>query len=327
MPSLTKEEIEKLEITNFIFHVVHHGAAEPILLKQVPIGEFERFFLDRISDTLAGNRYVFLPDSVTRANLAAVAGPPDQFVDVSQLLAKRLHSEDDRIKRGVFIMIALRTGNRQLYSLIKYDHEKVVAFDLGDAVATLRDVVNSFTESPKALQKSALIELTKDGGELAIIDRNSRVGISDFFEKFLGVKRRHTETEITSEILDSTLKTVQQHQLELPPEITSRVKPRLLEIAEKRGSFEAEEFLSDFFGAHGSVEVKATFYKELERREIAGEAFNYDLDALPAGGPRKYVTNEGIRLVIPQSALSTFSQTSKDGWTTIIIRTRRVTEQ
>ncbi|MBB3396119.1 nucleoid-associated protein [Rhizobium sp. BK060] len=336
MPSLTADEIEQLRITHFIFHVVHHGQPEPILLDavpiglgSVPIGDFERFFLGRVSDTLKGNRFDFTAGSLTRDNLAAIASAPGRFVDVSQTLARQFHSHDDlRIKRGVLIVMVLRTGTRRLYSLIKYDHEKVVAFDVQDTTAILTDVVNSFTESPAALQKSALIELMQQGGELAIIDRNTRTGISGFFERFLGVTRRHSETEMTKGIVDATLKTVQRHRLELPSDITTRVKPKILEITQNRTSFDAEQFVGDFFGAHGSDAIRATFQGELERRNLAGEAFTYDRSAVPAAGPRKYVTNEGIRLVVPESALGTFSQTTdSDGWTTVTIRTRQVTEQ
>ena len=191
MPMLTEAEIERLRITNFIFHVVHHGRADPILLDAAPLGPFEDFFLARISETLEGNRFVFEDGSATRVSLARAAGDPGSFVHVSQELALRLHTSDDRIKRGVLIVMMLSSGNRRFFSLIKYDHEKVIAFDVQDATAVLHDVVNSFTESPNALQKSALIELTDGGGDLAIIDRNRRIGISAFFERFLEVRPAH----------------------------------------------------------------------------------------------------------------------------------------
>lgn len=328
MPMLTEAEIEALRITDFIFHVVHHGRPDPILLEAVPLGPFEAFFLARISETLKGNRYAFEDGSATRGSLALVAEDPGRFVAVSQDLARRLHTEDDRIKRGVLIVMTLSAGERQFHSLIKYDHEKVVAFDVQNATAVLHDVVNSFTESPNALQKSALIELTAGGGDLAIIDRNRRVGISAFFERFLGVRRQHTEAELTKGVLDATLKTVQQHQLELPPEITSRVKPKLAEIAERRGAFDADRFFGDFFGAHGTPEIRKSFDGELQRRNVVGEAFEYDRASLPTGGPKRFVTNEGIRLVVPEAAAATIRQdTGADGWTTVTIRTRRVTEQ
>ena len=36
--------IEEIEITHFIFHVVHHGEDDPILLNNTPIGRFAFFF-------------------------------------------------------------------------------------------------------------------------------------------------------------------------------------------------------------------------------------------------------------------------------------------
>lgn len=328
MPSLTEAEIAKLRIDKFIFHVVHHGAVDPILLDQVPIGAFEQFFLDRVIETLRGNRFVFSRGSLTRESLAAVRTSPRRFVEESKRLARAFHSGDQRIKRGVLIVIALSAGSRPLYSLIKYDHERVLSYDLQETKAILRAVVNNFTESKDALQKSALIELKGHGGDLVVIDRTKRTGITTFFQDFLGVERQHTEADMTTELTKALVTTVKKHVNDLPLAITSRVKPRLVEIATRRGAFEADQFFGDFFGADGTDAIKATFESELASRAISGESFDYDKLSLPVAGPTTFVTSEGVRLVIPERAQSTVRvEPTADGAAVITIRTQKLLEQ
>lgn len=328
MPSLTEAEIAKLRIDKFIFHVVHHGAVDPILLDQVPIGAFEAFFRDRVVETLRGNRFVFSAGSLTRESLALVKASPRKFVEESKRLARTFHSGDQRIKRGVLIVIALSAGTRSLYSLIKYDHERVLSYDLQETKAILRAVVNNFTESKDALQKSALIELKGHGGELVVIDRTKRTGITTFFQDFLGVERQYTEADMTTELTKALVTTVKKHVNDLPLAITSRVRPRLIEIATRRGAFEVDQFFGDFFGADGTETIKATFESELASRAISGESFDYDKPSLPATGPKTFVTSEGVRLVIPERAQSTVKvDPTPDGAAVITIRTQRLVEQ
>lgn len=328
MPYLSKDEILDLRITSFIFHVVHHGEPAPILLDQVPIGQFQDFFVARVVDTLKGNRFSFMAESLTLKALSEVDASPKKFVKASKTLALQIHSRDQRVKRGVLIVMMLTSGTRKFFSLIKYDHEKVVAFTVNHTQAILQDVVNSFTESPKSLQKSALIELDGDTGELAVIDRNVRSGISTLFEDFLGVQRSRLESDLTADVVKAVLKTVQKHQAELPYEITGRVSPLVRKIATKRKVFDADEFFADFFGAEGSEDIRATFDHELEKRQLSGEAFHYDKSSLPEDAPRKFKTAEGITLVIPDLAKGTIKfEETKDGFQTITIKTPRIIEQ
>jgi hypothetical protein len=70
------------------------------------------------------------------------------------------------------MLIKLSALNKELFSLIKYDSEEVISYNLikNDTRAVLQEITNSFTKSKNALQKSALIELTKQGGNLVVID-------------------------------------------------------------------------------------------------------------------------------------------------------------
>ena len=328
MPVLSQEERNALTVEHFIFHVVHHGGDEPLLFESTPIGDFERFFVGRIVDTLAGNRFVFSEGSETHGALRTAEGDPTQFVEVSKSLARRFHRNDGRFQRGILIVTALRAGERRFHSLIKYDHERMVAFDVIDAGAALRDVVNGLTESRKAMQKSALIELGDDGGDLVVVDRSKPTGITDFFRDFLQAERLHGEGEMTTTLAKALVRTVREHADALPVAITAHVRPRLVEIARQRPDFEPDVFFTDFFGAHGSEAVRSGFDANLARLGLDGESFTFDPAALPAVGQRRFRTREGVSIVVPEQASDTVAfEPQEDGSTVVRIRTGHVTER
>ena len=61
--------------------------------------------------------------------------------------------------------MTLVTGQRKMLTVLKYDHEEAVTYDItDDAKAVLKAIANSFTKSADALQKSALIEIVDGGG-------------------------------------------------------------------------------------------------------------------------------------------------------------------
>lgn len=328
MPLLTEDEKAALRVESFIFHVVHHGEAEPVLFDRTPIGEFEPFFVGRVVETLRGNRFVFEPGSTTLQELRAAEAGPEAFIEASKQLARQFHKDDGRFRRGILMVTTLVTGPRKLFSLIKYDHERVIAFDHVNTGAALRAVVTGLTESTKALQKSALVELDADGGRLVVVDRSKRTGITDFFRDFLDVRRLHSEAELTSAVVRTLVKTVQEHADELPTEITSQAKQRLVRIAEGRQDFDAEQFFGDYFGVHGTEAVRSTFDRTLDRQGFDGEGFTFDQAALPTTGPRRYRTREGVNIVVPEGAQDTVSiDPQPDGSTLVSIRTGHVTER
>jgi hypothetical protein len=67
---------------------------------------------------------------------------------VQERPARPVQGQDKRIKPGVLIVMALIAGTRKFFSLIKYDHEQVLAYDVADTRAILREIANSFTNAP-----------------------------------------------------------------------------------------------------------------------------------------------------------------------------------
>tara|TARA_R110000824_G_scaffold276247_3_gene464781 strand:- start:90 stop:1076 length:987 start_codon:yes stop_codon:yes gene_type:complete len=320
------KEIGNLSIDKFIFHVVHHRTDEPILLDETPIGDFEDFFLARAMETLKGNRFLFADGSITRTLLKQVLDDEEAFVPASKTLAQAFHAgRDKRIKPGVMILMQITTGKRKLLSLLKYDHEEAVTYEItDDAKAILKSIANSFTKSPEALQKSALIEIFGDTENIVVIDKTVRHEITDFFRGFLACKRSYTDEQMTKVVEDVVVEIAKRHQDELPKEITQNVRDRYYEAVQNREKFDANDFFAEFFGSHGSADVRASFDKILVKKGMQGEVFKFDKGAVKERRPKKYRTAEGVKIEIPEQASDTFKTESTDAVTVVTITTRRL---
>lgn len=331
MSIISDEQTEVLRINRFIFHVVQHGKNEPILLDETPLGEFESFFLERVKDTLKGNKFEFNPGSATYKLLNEIAENSDNFIPNSKQLAINFHSsQDKRIKPGVLIIMQLITGSREYYSLIKYEHEQVLTYNLeGNTRAILEEIANSFTKSKNALHKSALISLNNEGGELIVIDKTVQYDITDFFRGFLNVRRKYNEKEMTEIVQDAIIKTVQQHRDDLPREITSKIRTISYQAIQILDVFDSEQFFNKVFGIHGSEDIRNTFYTYLKKKDIEGESFRFDKNAVDFPKEKKYRTHEGVRLRYGVEAEHTVDINYGTGEkpTIITIKTSKLTEE
>lgn len=334
MAILTHAQASSLKIDAFIFHVVHHGQDEPILLEETPIGTFDDFFLERVKDTLKGNRFSFVSESATRQILQEVDDHPNRFVDCSKRLARDFHSRrDKRIKPGVLILMRLSAQSAKFHSLIKYDHEQVLTYTLQNSAAgqkaILQQIANSFTKSPDSLHKSALVKLTKSGGDLVVVDRTVRADITEFFRGFLDVKRTYDAQQLTEQVVELAISAIKAHKNVLPPAITMRGRQLAYDAIQSRENFSEDQFFSDIFGTHGSDAIRETFDALLEKHDIAGESFKFKKDAVAAPRPRKFETEEGVSITVRESALDTYEikpPKSDEMRTTIIIKTKRLTQ-
>lgn len=323
---LSEDEISNLAIDKFIFHVVHHREDEPILLDETPIGDFEEFFLERVRETLQGNRFIFADGSVTKTLLKTVLADENNFVHVSKTLAQSFHAgRDKRIKPGVMIFMTLITGQRKLLSVLKYDHEEAVTYDITDAKAILKAVANSFTKSADALQKSALIEIFDEEDNIVVIDKTVRHEITDFFRGFLACKRLYDEKQMTQVVEAVVVEVVKKHQNDLPNDIIQNVRDRYYSAVQKCDNFDAKKFFSEFFGVHGNASVRTSFVKALAIKGIEGEVFTFDKEAVNRQQPRKYKTAEGVKINVPEQASDTVKTTTTAEGTVITITTSRLT--
>jgi hypothetical protein len=316
-----------IEILDFIFHVVHHGEDNPILMEETPITGFEYFFKERIKEVLNGNKFFFNPESSFLNKVKHIDGNQATFLEVSKQLAKDFHAiQDDRIKPGVMILMRTKIASQIRYILIKYDHENVIYYTTTtDNRALLNEISNTFSKSKEALQKSAIIHLD-DEAYVVVIDKSERSHITKFFKSYLGIKRSYTEEDLTTKIRDCYLTTVKYSKNELPKEFTSSSQQIFFETVQKSKSFETEEFLKKAFGTHYSPEIKTCFERELRRQDLFGEEFNF-FKNIKAPRSRKYRTSEGVQIQFPDSANDTVDIKHNKNETVVTIRTKKLTEE
>ncbi|RYY05140.1 MAG: hypothetical protein EON55_28365 [Alphaproteobacteria bacterium] len=154
-----------------------------------------------------------------------------------------------------------------------------------------------------------------------------RSGITVFFRDFLQVTRMQSEAEMTTALSKSLLRTIQAHAGDLPEDIATGWRKKLDGIALRRPEFDEDQLFADLFGAHGTEAIRGTYVEQLAAVRLDGQSFRFDRNALPAAGPQKFRTSEGIEITVPEAAAETFEKV-KDGDTYVItIRTTSIVQK
>ena len=210
--------------------------------------------------------------------------------------------------------------------MIKYDREQVLAFSVKDSRAILEEIINSFTKSKDALQKSALIELTEEGGELVVIDRTVSYDITDFFKGFLNIRKIYSDADMTKIVHDCAVETVIKYFHELPGEITENTRSVAFESIQTMPYFDQEDYFKAVFGAYGTPKIKRTFDTLLKRKNIEGDTFRFVKDAIKPPKTSKFRTKEGVQIRYDEIAKETV-KIERGKTTTITIKTEQLFEE
>lgn len=325
MSSLPTET--QINITNFIFHVVHHGEETPILMDRTPLGRFDEFFKKRIIKVFKGNQFYFHSESFVLNYLKQIDSSIQRFSEFSKELAKKFHeNRDGRIKPGVLIVIKAIIKEAPKYILIKYDNEDVLTYIQQGDEAVLREISNTFSRDPRALQKSAIIDLAQEEPTALVVDRSDRKNITDFFQEYLGVYRRYDNKALTEKVRSSYLNTVKAFRAHLPKEYTGKAGANFYEWIQQNDEFEREFFLQRIFGSHYMPEMEDRFDRELKKNDILGEEFPYD-KTITRPGVRKYSTIEGVQIHYSETADDTVSIIHESDRTVITITTSNLLDE
>lgn len=305
MAFITDPESASLKIAKAIFHAVGPDEADfvPLDVAFDP-GANSEFFLDRVRATARGATCDFLDDSEVVAALLRLEEDETRFVPESRELARRFaaaHSAN--AKKGVFFLFLLSSSSGTLHAMLKLDHEEVLAYALvqneGVTSASITRLVNTFVKNPSALQKGAVVRLRAEMRELCVHDHASKRGITQYFEQFLGSRRRFTPAALTQKAVDIARKAASQHRDELPADVQLNVVSRILGAARSEAAFGPGQtaFVSAAFGAlpEDSPILKA-FDKGLRDGGIEDEAFILDASALKPSSRRILRTKEGIEI-------------------------------
>jgi hypothetical protein len=337
MPFLTAAELESLAIERMIFHVVGTGASHPTLLDEVVPGRFAEFFLERLRSTANGMAYDFLKASGVLASLRRIVAAPTTFIAESKSLAETFHEAHVKTSiPGAFVVFALTTSTGPLHAFVKFDHEEVLSYEIttdgGVIKANITKMMDTFVKSPEALQKSALIRLNANGGELSVKDRAGKRNASKYFATFLGAKRCHDVADLTKQVFEISKTVVRQHREEFPEEFRRNAVSRIYNAIQNMEGYDpaTPDFLNAVFGpvaATGNSKVRRDFQRLMKDAHIEEEAFDFVPSAIPRPTRRRLTTVEGIVVTYDDVAAQYVNQKHADGGRTlIIIDTGGVTE-
>jgi hypothetical protein len=330
---ITGQEDGSLAIERMILHVVGTDGFTPQPEMAVEQGAF---FVERIRNAAVDGVHLFNKGSLTQKLVEEMAARKVPFESGGQGLAdsfSRLHvgtSAD-----GAFFVFQLATHDpaTKLFSLIKYDYRLVLELVTGKGAQHLREVVQAFVKEPRAIQKSCLIRV-RGGIADELVSAFDRMGrtpdLTDYFGRFLDVRRERSDDELSSalnEALRATLSEVQPH-------LPKRDVIAALEIGKDslrgRAVVDDSAIREAVFVAAGSPDdeairnaLDAATDRQLGRHRLGGVAFHANPAVLAKRPRRRIKTAEGVTVVYPgEEEGQSVHIRAEDGGSVITIRTK-----
>ncbi|WP_145603099.1 nucleoid-associated protein [Yersinia intermedia] len=311
---LSKGQIESLEISDFIFHIINADAEgdKTIFLDSVTLAEAQKaFFLNRLKECAKGTQYVFEDDvdSLSEKCNKLVAGEKN-FVgtskDITQSFAK-LHAGS--AADGLFVVSVvryLRSPNeyKSLLFLVKLDKTATLTYSYeekdGKKIAIINEVPNALSESKQAVQKSALIDLSGSFAWNVLAYDRVDSNLTDYFRKFLSVKLRQTPSTLTIE----THKAVRAWARLIPKESlpegedANTIIGRSISYFESCETFDTDRFLESVI-RHNDKKVRKVLTDELHEKLVGIGVAGQQFKPTPSSISRRdktviYETAEGV---------------------------------
>lgn len=146
MSFLTDDEIDSIQVTKMILHVVGRSD-EPFAPEPEIEVQQEPFFRDRIISAAASGLHTFSPDSQVRPIIEEMAQDRITFEAGGQRLARLFYRDHvGQSTSGAFFVFELQgnTPEVRLYALVKYDYREAVELAHRGGKNVLRAIVQAF---------------------------------------------------------------------------------------------------------------------------------------------------------------------------------------
>lgn len=312
-----------LKIERMVFHLVGPKPENFVRLEEVKPGRFAPFFLERIQSMGGGARYEFLDASSTRTRLGRIAADPDVFQEESEKLAEDFQLQHGgSTASGAFLVFVLLADGKRLFALLKYDDETVLTYAVeegrgGRKRVKLDAIERTFVQNRSALQKIALIELSRKGGDLIVLDRQNPQKVARYFEGFLGAKRVYDDARLTELLVNATRDVLRENPDLVPENVFNQATRRTYEAAAAGGKLDVDshkQFLDTVMGAplpddHPIIEK---FLNRLKRERIEGAPITLDASNVRRPSVRRMNTEKGIRISVPSELVDDLVQVLPD---------------
>ncbi len=308
----TENQADDLQIDQMVFHLVGPEDSNFVRLEALQPGEYSEFFLERIRSVNAGIPYEFSDASATRERLHRIADDGDRFQLESERLAEDFQRQHGgSAAAGAFLVFALRAMGEQSFALLKYDDETVLSYELeegadGRQVVSLDSIERTFVQNRDALQKSALIRLSDEGGELRILDRQNQQKVARYFENFLDCRRCYEDADLTAKLVDVTRKVLRANKDIVPAEILRDMTRRTYDAANAGGNIDADNqksFLDTVYGAilADDEPILAKFRSGLRSARIESTPITLNSTNVSRPAAVKYKTENNIQVRVPNN--------------------------
>lgn len=314
MAFFSDAELATLTIERMVFHLVGPVEGHLVRLEEIRPGRFAGFFIERIRAANSGAPYLFSDASSTRERLSRILDNPRLFQEESERLAEDFQRQHGGTAApGAVLLFLLNAGGQQVFAILKYDDEKVLTYEVqegrgGRKRVNLESLDRTFVQNRDALQKSALIRLTDEGGELTVLDRRNQQKVARYFENFLDAFRQHEDADLTQKLVEVTREVIRDNKNLVSPEVFSGRTRRTYDAAAAGGhvhAYNQKSFLDTVLGLTlpDDHPLVGKYKNALRKARIDGVPISFDpAKVRPPSGVR-YKTIHGIQLRVPADSV------------------------
>lgn len=325
MAFLSEDELATLHIEQSVFHIVGPREEHFQLLTAFDAGRHSPFFLGRVRSVNSGNSYEFLPDAPVRAQLARITRDSGRFQEESENVAAAFdQAHGGATAVGAFLLLALSFRGGRAFALLKFEDEKVLSYHYDPPRArgtrprpTFGEIERTFVQNRNALQKAALIRLSRTGDDICVVDRqNPPQRPAAYFEQFLRARRKRTEDDMTKALIDMTRNVAQKHRESVPREALRNLSQRLYDASQSGGAIDGENIAGWLHSVLGPLPDDSPILRDLDtglrRAGMAGESFVLQGGAVPAPRNRRVETASGVKVSFPAGLQESVVSVNRD---------------
>lgn len=337
MGFLSDTERDGLAIVRMNFQVVGEGAF--VSRPAMPTVEQADFFLGRVIDIDIAAAFSFEAESETKEVIRAIAAGEQRFANGAVALAREFDRHHvGQSKAGAFFVFELSSGDPavKLYALLKYDYSEVLTLRQSTTQGQLRRIVQAFVKDKRALQKSALIRVVRGRveAEISATDRGARSpSITDFFTRFLQVRRERDDVELNKAASDALLEIANTVPLAHWPNGKAAALSTMREALRTSREISDDVVIDAVWMAAGrpedeevSEELRKKAVAALKKKKISGLRFQTNGAVFKVASKRKIRTVENVRVEFPDSLSGVVVNTVRetDGSAVITIKTKQI---
>lgn len=341
MAVLTLPVIDSLQIENFIYHVIRHDTEEPSFNDEVTLEQEQKEFFERqIRQACEGTQFLFSnpADNTCRIDCLDILGDITTLVPKSRVLTQRFFSAHNRtMSDGIFIVavVSVLVGDQRhkLLSFLKIDFTTVYQQKRNEVdgrhIVSLTRIIDSLADTPKALQKWAILDPgTEFAWDVIALQRgktdkvkDTNEAISDYFRNFLQVIVRDNPSSLTKKTVTKTSDWSRRVAGMLPSHVKhTDIKARSVSFFDSHDQFDTDSYVEHVLGSFIPPELKEDDLTEEQLRqkasylqqqmackdslidmlttsEISGQVFECRPNSIPSANRKsKLVTGEDVAI-------------------------------